>query len=76
MPVAMESAHYRGDLLFAATHASFIGVLCRYLWPTHGGETMHTLTQLGTIAFAYLLRQALRWRFERQRGRLTATQPG
>ncbi|MEZ5439859.1 MAG: hypothetical protein R3F15_00065 [Lysobacterales bacterium] len=76
MSVAIGSAQQRGDLLFAATHVSIIGLLCRYLWPAHSGETMHALTQLGTIAFAYLLRQALRWRFERQRGQLTAAQPG
>ena len=46
-------------LLFAATHASFIGLVARQLFPALAGEAMHDLTQLGTIAFAYCLRQWL-----------------
>ena len=52
-------------LLFAATHASFVGLLARNLLPALAGEKMHALTQLGTIAFAYGLRQWLGDRFNR-----------
>ena len=56
--------HLNGvSLLFAATHASFIGLLARNLAPGLAGEAMHPLTQLGTIAFAYGLRQWLGRRF-------------
>ena len=51
-------------LLFAATHASFVGLVLRHLVPAWEGEVLHALTQLGTIAFAYGLRQALGWRYE------------
>jgi hypothetical protein len=50
-------------LLFAATHASFIGLVARNLFPALAGERMHALTQLGTIAFAYGLRQWLGRRY-------------
>jgi hypothetical protein len=50
-------------LLFAATHASFIGLLARHALPGLSGEVMHGLTQLGTIAFAYGFRQWLGWRY-------------
>ena len=50
-------------LLFAATHASFVGLLARSLLPGLAGEAMHGLTQLGTIAFAYGLRQWLGRRY-------------
>ncbi|SRR5579871_754410 len=50
-------------LLFAATHASFVGLLMRSAVPDHAGESMHALTQLGTIAFAYGLRQWLGRRY-------------
>lgn len=50
-------------LLFAATHASFIGLVMRHLLPEYDGEAMHALTQLGTIAFAYVLRQWMGWRW-------------
>ena len=41
--------HLNGvSLLFAATHASFIGLLARNLAPGLAGEAMHALTQLGT----------------------------
>lgn len=46
-------------LLFAATHASFMGLVARTFWPSLAGDTMHAATQLGTIAFAYCLRQWL-----------------
>ena len=58
------SWHLNGvSLLFAATHASFIGLLARNFAPGLAGEAMHALTQLGTIAFAYGLRQWLGRRF-------------
>lgn len=50
-------------LLFAATHASFIGLIARHGLPGLAGEVMHGLTQLGTIAFAYGFRQWLGWRY-------------
>jgi hypothetical protein len=50
-------------LLFAATHASFIGLIARHGLPGLAGEIMHGLTQLGTIAFAYGFRQWLGWRY-------------
>ncbi len=50
-------------LLFAATHASFVGLVLRTLRPEWDGAVLHAMTQLGTIAFAYLLRQALGWRY-------------
>jgi len=51
-------------LLFAATHASFVGLLARTLWPGLSGEPMHALTQIGTIAFAYGFRQWLGVRYD------------
>ena len=58
------SWHLNGvALLFAATHASFVGLLARALMPQVAGETMHAMTQLGTIAFAYGLRQWLGCRY-------------
>ena len=58
------SWHLNGvSLLFAATHASFIGLLARHLMPDYAGHAMHALTQLGTIAFAYFLRQWLGRRY-------------
>jgi hypothetical protein len=50
-------------LLFAATHASFIGLIARYGMPGLAGEVMHGVTQLCTIAFAYGFRQWLGWRY-------------
>jgi hypothetical protein len=50
-------------LLFAATHASFIGIALRTLAPSIAGETLHVMTQLGTIAFAFGLRQVLDLRY-------------
>lgn len=50
-------------LLFAATHASFMGLIARHALPGLAGEVMHGLTQLGTIAFAYAFRQWLGWRY-------------
>jgi len=50
-------------LLFAATHASFIGLLARSFLPQLAGETMHALTQLGALTFAYGLRQWLGQRY-------------
>jgi hypothetical protein len=50
-------------LLFAATHASFIGLAARTLFPEQAGQEMHAATQLGTIAFAYGLRQWLGRRY-------------
>ena len=56
--------HLNGiSLLFAATHASFVGLLARNLVPGLAGEAMHAMTQIGTIAFAYGLRQWLGHRF-------------
>ena len=52
-------------LLFAATHASFVGLIARHGLPGLAGEVMHGLTQLGTIAFAYGFRQWLGWRYGR-----------
>jgi hypothetical protein len=51
-------------LLFAATHASFVGLLARSLWPEGAGEPMHALTQIGTIAVAYGFRQWLGVRYD------------
>ncbi|MEZ5668083.1 MAG: hypothetical protein R3F55_11740 [Alphaproteobacteria bacterium] len=51
-------------LLFAATHASFVGLVFRTLLPAQDGRAMHALTQLGTIALAYLLRQWMGRRFQ------------
>ena len=39
-------------LLFAATHASFVGLVARTLMPGLAGQEMHALTQLGVIALA------------------------
>jgi hypothetical protein len=50
-------------LLFAATHASFVGLLARTLLPGLAGDELHAATQLGTIAFAYGLRQWLGRRY-------------
>lgn len=44
-------------LLFAATHASFIGLVLERVVPGWAGDTLHAATQVGTVAFAYLLRQ-------------------
>lgn len=49
-------------LLFAATHASFLGLVLRTVRPDWDGEVLHGLTQFGVIAFAWFLRQWL-WRF-------------
>jgi len=58
------SWHLNGvSLLFAATHASFLGLTLRTLFPEQAGETMHAFSQLGTIAFAWGLRQWLGWRY-------------
>jgi hypothetical protein len=43
-------------LLFAATHASFVGVVAERLLPALAGQTRHTVTQLGAISFAFGLR--------------------
>jgi hypothetical protein len=61
-------------LLFAATHASFIGLIARHGLPGLTGEVMHGLTQLGTIAFAYGFRQWLGWRYS-QFGAAAAAPP-
>jgi hypothetical protein len=50
-------------LLFAATHASFVGLVARTLMPGLAGQEMHALTQLGVIAFAFGLRQWLGRRY-------------
>jgi hypothetical protein len=64
------SWHLNGvALLFAATHASFVGLLARNLAPELAGEAMHAMTQIGTIAFAYGFRQ---WLGMRYAGRLAA----
>jgi hypothetical protein len=55
----------RVALLFAATHASFLGLIARHALPELAGDVMHGLTQLGTIAFAYGFRQWLGWRYSR-----------
>jgi hypothetical protein len=66
--------HLNGvSLLFAATHASFVGVVGRTLFPAWAGETMHTATQLGTIAFAFVLRHWLVHRYVPQRVEARAT---
>jgi len=57
-------------LLFAATHASFLGLVLRTLRPDWDGEVLHGLTQFGVIAAAYFLRQALAWRYEAGETRL------
>lgn len=59
-------------LLFAATHASFVGLLLRVTLPQYDGRVMHASAQLGTIAFAYLLRQWMARRYQRRR---TGTEP-
>lgn len=51
-------------LLFAATHASFVGLVFEWLWPAWRGDELHAMTQLGTIVVAYLLRQWLGWRYQ------------
>ena len=51
-------------LLFAATHASFSGLVIRTLRPAWDGEVLHGLTQFGVIALAYFFRQWLSWRYE------------
>ena len=51
-------------LMFAAFHASFVGLAFRVAWPTSEGPTMHTLTQLGTLTIAYALRQWLGRRYD------------
>jgi hypothetical protein len=51
------------SLLFAATHASFVGLLARNLAPGFAGEAMHAMAQIGMLAFAYGLRQWLGRRF-------------
>ncbi|MEZ5931335.1 MAG: hypothetical protein R3F54_05195 [Alphaproteobacteria bacterium] len=51
-------------LLFAATHASFTGLVLRTLNPAWDGEVLHGLTQFGVIALAYFFRQWLSWRYE------------
>ena len=49
--------HLNGvSLLFAATHASFVGIVAERLLPSLAGETMHIVTQIGTISFAFGLR--------------------
>jgi hypothetical protein len=63
-------------LLFAATHASFVGLIARHGLPGLAGEVMHGLTQLGTIAFAYGFRQWLGWRYGRFGAVTTAPHAG
>ena len=50
--------------LFAATHASFSGLVIRTLRPAWDGEVLHGLTQFGVIALAYFFRQWLSWQYE------------
>ena len=50
-------------LLFAASHAAFITLLARVAMGDAYNETVHGLTQIGTLAFAYGLRQWLGWRY-------------
>ena len=60
--------HLNGvSLLFAATHASLVGIVAKNLLPTLAGETMHTVTQLGTIGFAFALRFWLARRYAQSR---------
>ena len=59
--------HLNGvSLLFAATHASFVGLVFRTLRPSWDGDILHALTQLGVIASAFLLRQWLGYRYQRR----------
>lgn len=51
-------------LLFAATHASFTGLVLRTLRPDWDGEILHGLTQFGVIALSYFFRQWLGWKYE------------
>lgn len=51
-------------LLFAATHASFTGLVLRRLRPDWDGEVLHGLAQFGVIALAWFLRQWLAARYE------------
>lgn len=53
-------------LLFAATHASFAGLVLRKLRPDWDGEVLHGLTQFGVIALAWFGRQWLAARYERR----------
>ena len=61
-------------LLLAATHAAFLGRVMRTAFPQLAGRSLHAFTEIGTIAFAYLLRPALARRYERG-GRLPAALP-
>lgn len=57
--------HLNGvSLLFAATHASFVGLVFRTIRPSWDGDVLHALTQLGVIASAFLLRQWLGYRYQ------------
>ena len=60
--------HLNGvSLLFAATHASFIGLPCAHCGRRRRAR-VHALTQIGTIALAYGLRQWLGRRYQRLAG--------
>lgn len=49
--------HLNGAMVvFAATHASFLGLGLRKLIPALAGDWMHTVTQVGVIFTAYFLR--------------------
>ena len=50
-------------LLFAASHAAFVTFLARIVLRDAYDETVHGLTQIGTLAFAYGLRQWFGWRY-------------
>jgi hypothetical protein len=50
-------------LLFAATHASFSGLVLGRLVPAWEGDVLHGLTQFGAVATAYLLRQWMEQRY-------------
>src|SRR5262245_16780676 len=65
--------HLNGvSLLFAATHASLIGLMARTLMPSLAGDMLHTSTQLGTISFAFLLRFWLVRRYVNGTGAVSA----
>jgi hypothetical protein len=72
-PMWWKVWHLNGvSLLFAATHASFVGLVARSLMPSLAGEVMHVATQLGTIAFAFALRFWLVRRYAPVRPALSA----
>ena len=74
-PLWWKAWHINGiSLLFVATHASFVGIVARTLWPSLAGEAMHTLTQLGVLTLGLALRIWLGRRYLSARSRQTPAQ--